>query len=75
MRDDVVRMANDWQQAKIVRAYLASVAENVREVERTADFAAWFAWATTYAETLDPLNAPERIAKRLDPDADGDARV
>jgi hypothetical protein len=36
--------------------------------EQTERFTAWFSWATVYAERIDPLQRPAKIAKAMDPE-------
>jgi hypothetical protein len=65
LHDDLVRMANEWQQADVVRAFLAALTAKVPQAERTPDFSAWLDWAEEHAKAIDPLTEPQGIARPL----------
>lgn len=69
LEDDLLRMANEWREADVVRSFLRAVEARLPEPERSSDLRRWLTWATAHAESLDPLRAPERIAKPLAPTA------
>jgi hypothetical protein len=52
---DLRQVAQHWRIAADIRAFLDAVARRIPEGERDQSFAAWLAWATSYAATMDPL--------------------
>ncbi len=66
--DDLERMAGDWAHAKRVRDFLDAYAAAVPVGQRNDVASAWLAAARRYADLLDPLLAPERIPRPMEPD-------
>jgi hypothetical protein len=77
LAEDLEQMAEAWSTAKNVRAFLDEVERHFPIEDRSTGFAAWLAWARDYITALDPLCAPERIAKVVEPagndEKEGDA--
>lgn len=67
--DDLERMAAAWAHAKQVRDFLDAYAAAVPDGQRDDVARAWLAAARRYAGLIDPLLAPERIPRAMDPDA------
>lgn len=70
LADNLERMAASWKKARELRSFLAAYEEALGNEERDAVTKDWIAAATAYIESLDPLNAPERVAAELEPDDD-----
>lgn len=68
--DDLEEMASRWGAVQRVRRFLAALGEAVPAGDRSADFGAWFAWASGWVDEVDPLCRPEQIPKPLEPVAD-----
>jgi hypothetical protein len=64
---DLVSLARAWSQATEVRAFLAATEQRVPEGDRHEGFVPWLDWAKEFAEELDPLSHPEKLAKVLQP--------
>jgi hypothetical protein len=70
---DLKKMARAWQRAEGIRDFLDAVIGSVPKHARTEKFTAWFSWAAVYAERIDPLQRPAKIAKAMEPEgADAD---
>lgn len=67
--EDLLEMSSRWSKADAVRSFLDAIEATVPESARSAGFVAWLAWAKGFAKSLDPLTAPETIAKPLEPPA------
>jgi len=64
---DLVAMASAWVTANRIRDFLRAVEDKLPAEGRSEGANAWLAWAHAHADGEDPLLAPEKIAKRLDP--------
>jgi len=65
---DLAEMANAWAMASRIRDFLGAVEDRLPPNARTEGRTAWLAWAHQHVATIDPVQAPENVAKRLDPD-------
>jgi hypothetical protein len=65
---DARTMARCWSSAQQLRAFLKAVEEAVPLSDRGDGVRRWLEWASDYAERIDPLNEPHKIAKELEPD-------
>ena len=67
---DLKKVARAWQRAQGIRDFLEAMIGSVPKHAQTERFNAWFSWATVYAERIDPLQRPAKIAKALAPEGD-----
>lgn len=65
---DLSEMTARWSEAGQIRMFLDAVEERVPGDLKSQGFMAWLAWARGYADSLDPLTGPARIAKVLEPE-------
>ena len=49
------QMASNWQQAQQLRAFIAAVEQKRQPIMPSSELAGWVAWASGYADKLDPL--------------------
>jgi hypothetical protein len=70
LEEDLARMAKRWTHAREIRGFLDALEEEVPVSDRGEEFTEWLRWASEHASQLDPLRAPYRIAKTLNPDLD-----
>jgi hypothetical protein len=64
---DLVVMANSWVTANRIRDFLRAVEDRLPPDGRNEGTSAWLAWAYTHVANIDPLHAPQEIAKQLTP--------
>ena len=64
---DLVAMANSWVTANRIRDFLRAVEDRLPPDGRNEATSAWLAWAHTHVANIDPLHAPQQIAKQLAP--------
>jgi hypothetical protein len=64
---DLVAMASAWVMANRIRDFLRAVEVRLPAEGRSEGTTAWLAWAQAHADSVDPLVAPEMIAKDLGP--------
>lgn len=67
LQRDLRRMARSWSAASQIRSFLEALEDTVPVSDRGEGFRKWLAWAVEYAEQLDPLNTPQKLAKELEP--------
>lgn len=58
------QMAGDWYKASTIRSLLVSLGTAVPARDRDARFNGWFAWASAYADEIDPLHEPGAVGGR-----------
>jgi hypothetical protein len=68
---DLVAMANSWVTANRIRDFLRAVENRLPAEGRSEGANAWLGWARAHADSIDPLSAAEKIAKKLMLAADG----
>lgn len=64
---DLERAANLWTTSREIRAFLDAVEVSVPVSDRGEGFRVWLEWAERYAESLDPMTQPHRLARDIDP--------
>lgn len=68
---DLEQMAEAWERAECVRAFLRALRAAAPAADRHDAFEHWFTWAERYAASVDPLSKPGAVAKVLEPDLSG----
>jgi hypothetical protein len=65
---DLARAAHFWASSRRIRRFLDAVEETIPVSDRGEGFRNWLKWAHGYARSLDPLSAPHKLARVLEPD-------
>jgi hypothetical protein len=60
-------MTEEWRRARDVREFLDAYEAKLASDARSAQATVWLAAARRFAERLDPLSTPEKVAKELEP--------
>jgi hypothetical protein len=68
LQRDLRRDARAWALSQQVREFLHAVEGAVPVSDRGQGFRDWLEWAQRYADSLDPLNAPYKLSKELEPE-------
>ncbi len=66
--EDLEAMADRWNKASEIEAFIVAVGEEFPEKTRNPEVRAWLEWASGYARRLDPLSDPGSVPKLLDPE-------
>jgi hypothetical protein len=72
--EDLERMASNWEKAQQIRHFLGAY-EVLLAGDRIERDAVWLTWAKAYADRLDPLHGPSRVAKAMEPSDEDLARL